>query len=98
MHATESPSAATVGLIVSVATLSKTVLYFMMVALIGWNEAVPSSRCLGPWLGSGAEAPEQCFDFFATFLIPNGVWIVVPFLVVCALGMHLSTANAQFRG
>lgn len=98
VHATESPSAVTVGLIVSVATLSKTVLYFMMVSLIGWNEVVPTSKCLGPLLGGGPYAEDQCFDFFATFLIPNGVWIVVPFLVVCALGMHLSTANARFRG
>ncbi len=86
------------GLIVSVATLSKTVLYFLMVYFIGWNTVVPSSECLGPLLGSGVYKPAECFDFFAVFLIPNGVWIVVPFLVVCALGTHLSAANSRFKG
>ena len=101
--ATESPSAVTVGLIVSVATLSKTVLYFLMVHFIGWNNAVPSSVCITSLItylqkGGAWKQASECPTFFLQFLIPNAVWVVVPFLVVVALGRQLSTANARFKG
>ena len=60
---------------------------------------VPSALCVEPLLkAGGVYHPELCGRFFGSFLIPNGVWIVVPFLVVCALGKQLSTANARFKG
>ncbi len=84
----ESPSASVVGLIVASATLFKTVLYFVVVGAYGWVKVVPSSALA---------TPAQVQTFVLQWLIPNGIWILVPALVCIKLGSDLAAGNSLRR-
>ena len=70
-----------IGIVAATMTASKTVLYFVMASVLGWTRVVPLSA-----MRSASEA----FDFARLFLIPNGLWIVVPSLIVLTLGAQVA--------
>ena len=61
------------------------VLYFAMAANEDWA-TVPSAAL---------KTPEDIKTFVLLFLIPNGIWIVVPALVCWTLGKQLAAATAK---
>jgi hypothetical protein len=73
-----------VGLVAATCTWWKTVLYFVMVTVYGWHKIVPSSAML---------SAKMTQDFLLLFLIPNGIWLVVPLIVMITLGQQLTRAN-----
>jgi len=77
-----------VGLVVSTMTAAKTVTYFAMCNAYGWARVVPSAA-----LATAADVD----TFVRLFLLPNGVWIVVPTLVAAALAGQLSEAVRAAR-
>lgn len=88
MNSVRDPAATVVALIVSVSTFVKTCLYFMIMINGNPTSTVPSFVCLSTW------DMEQCKTFILSYLIPNGVWIVVPLLVIYNLASQLARANA----
>jgi hypothetical protein len=69
-----------VGLVAVTMTASKTILYFVCLAVLGWDKMIPSSS-------------SDLFAFWTKFLIPNGTWIVVPSLIAYTLGSQLVAAT-----
>jgi len=88
MNKVRDPGATVVALIVSVSTFVKTCLYFMIMLNGTPTDTVPSFACLSTW------DMDQCKTFLLSYLIPNGVWIVVPLLVIYTLASQLARANA----
>ncbi len=71
-----------VGLVAVTMTASKTILYFVCLAVIGWDKMIPSSAT-------------DLFAFLTKFLLPNGTWIVVPSLIAYTLGSQLVAAATK---
>jgi hypothetical protein len=86
VHLFSSPSASAVGLVVATSTFIKTVLYFLMSYFEGITHIVPSAALA---------TREDVNTFVTLWLIPNGIWVIVPFAVIVALARKLSTANAK---
>lgn len=83
----EAPSASVVGLVVNTATFAKTLLYFVMVYVYQahFGIAVVPSAALA--------SPEDIKTFVGLWLIPNGIWLVVPFAACVTLGKQLAANN-----
>jgi hypothetical protein len=88
MHAKRDAGATVVALIVSVSTFIKTVLYMMIIFNGTATDIVPTATCLLKF------DTAACKDFISIFVIPNGIWIVVPFFVIYSTASQLARANA----
>jgi hypothetical protein len=81
-EAVRDARALAVGIIVATMTAAKTITYFLMCNMYGWTLVVPTSA-----MRNASEIDQ----FVRLFLIPNGVWIVVPTLVALSLARIISS-------
>lgn len=77
--ARRSPAAWLVAFGVLLLTLSKTVLYFLIEHFSGWKNT----------------SHNDAWTFWTLFVLPNGVWIVVPALCAWVLYARLAAALRQ---
>ncbi len=84
MHFKKDARCVVVAFSASLCVLAKTVLY-------GTIEAVSGSR---------HTRQNDWFDFILLYVIPNGLWIVLPLLIVVSLGSRMATllSSAADRG
>lgn len=94
MHAAKDPGATVVALIVSVSTLIKTVLYFMITFNGTATNIVRSAVCVTSW---ATASWADCQEFVGFYVLTNGWWILIPALVVYSTGSQLARANAKLR-
>lgn len=91
LHSVRDAAAPVWALVVSVSTCIKTVLYFLVTFNGDYKHLVPASVCA---YDSAAATSQDCKDF-VLYVFVNGIWIVVPALVVYTIGAKLAKANSK---